>query len=65
MSREHRDSMPSGSGNLGGRPRLQPPGPDSDGHEDELADAAWLYAWSAEALCPARERLGERVISDR
>jgi hypothetical protein len=63
MSRERHDSMPSGSRGLGGRPRPQPPRPDSDGHEHDLVDAAWLYAWSAQALCPARERLSVRVIA--
>jgi hypothetical protein len=63
MSGEHHDSTSSGSGNLGRRPRLQPPGPDSDGREDELADAAWLHAWSAEALCPAEERVQVPAIA--
>jgi hypothetical protein len=63
MSRDRHDSMPSGSGGLGGRPRPQRPRPDSDGHEDDLVDAAWLYAWSAEALCPAQERVSVPVIA--
>lgn len=63
MNRERHDSIPSGSGGLGGRPRPRPLSPDSDGHEDDLADAAWLYAWSAEALCSARERVSVPVIA--
>jgi hypothetical protein len=37
--------------------------PVAAGHEQDLADAAWLYAWSVEALCPAAERLSVRVIA--
>ena len=62
MKQERHDSIPSRSGGLGGRSRPQLLSPDSDGHEDELADAAWLYAWSAEALGLARERRGVPVI---
>ena len=63
MSRERHDSTPTGSEGSGGRPQPQPPNPDSDGHEDELVHAAWLYAWSAEAVRPAGERLLVPVIA--
>jgi len=31
--------------------------------DDELVDAAWLYAWSHEALHPVRESVGARVTA--
>ena len=34
----------------------------ADRDEEERVAAAWLYAWSREALRPVGERLTERII---
>ena len=34
-----------------------------DSNDDELAAAAWLYAWSHEALPPIAESLAARIIA--
>ena len=44
MSPERHDSMPSVPKRPGAHPLPQPTRPDSDVHEHDLVDAAWLYA---------------------
>jgi hypothetical protein len=63
MSRERPDCMPSLLERPGARPLPQPTRPGRGDHDDEIADAAWLYAWSHEALRPVAERLSARVIA--
>jgi hypothetical protein len=62
MSRERPDSRPSllKRPDAGASPQRTPRGGRHD--EDEIADAAWLFAWSHEALRPAGERLRARFI---
>jgi hypothetical protein len=62
-SPERHNSMPSVPKRPGPRPLPQPTRPDSDDHAHDLVDAAWLYAWSHEALRPVTGRLSARVIA--
>jgi len=55
MSRERPDSMRSVLKRPGVRPSPQSTRPSGGDQDDEIADAAWLYAWSHEALRPVAE----------
>lgn len=66
MSPPDRETSRSGSGE---RVHTSPPPPASPGtgnsaeRSEDLTDAAWLYAWSRQALRPAAESLAARVTA--
>lgn len=64
MSPPDRETSRSGSGE---RVHTSPPPPASPGNSaersEDLTDAAWLYAWSRQALRPAAESLAARVTA--
>ena len=58
MSEKRHDSLPSMRECPGLRQLPEARRPGRGDHDDEIADAAWLYAWSHEGL-----RVGGRLTS--